>query len=115
MAEPYDIILPSNAQDVSNAIGTIRALNATFSVRAGGHSPNPGWSSIGKGGILVDLQQLNQVTLSEDKSVVSVGPGARWGAVQGVLGKQNITAVGGRDDSIGVGCLLLGGKKPGPF
>ncbi|KUI58320.1 Bifunctional solanapyrone synthase [Cytospora mali] len=109
VAEPYCIILPNNAQDVSTAVNIIHAFDVKFAVRSGGHSPNPGWSSVGRNGILVDLQRLNEVTLSSDNSVVSIGPGARWGAVQDVLAEQNTTVMGGRYSDVGVGGLILGG------
>ncbi|KAL8727256.1 MAG: hypothetical protein Q9181_005777 [Wetmoreana brouardii] len=43
-----------------------------FSVRSGGHSPNPGWSSVGEEGILIDLRRINQFSINCDKSVVSL-------------------------------------------
>lgn len=102
--------MPSSVEDVAEAIRIIHAFNVTFAVRAGGHSPNPGWSSIGKGGLLLDLQRMDTITLSTDNTIVSVGPGARWGAVQDVLQDYGATVVGGRISDVGVSGLLLGGE-----
>lgn len=108
-ATPYCIILPQSAADVSKALQIINYFKLKFATRSGGHSPNPGWSSIGQGGILLDLQKLNQTTLSSDKKVASLGPGARWGDVIATLGAQDATVVSGRNPLVGVGGLLLGG------
>ncbi|KAM4066423.1 FAD binding domain-containing protein [Hirsutella rhossiliensis] len=109
LAEPYCIILPRNARAISTAIQIIAYFNASFAVRAGGHSPNPGWSSVDKGGILVDLQYMNKVSLTSDSNVASVGPGARWGDVMKVVNKRNVSVVGTRAPDVGVGGSLLGG------
>lgn len=69
---------------------------------------------MGEDGILVDLQRINQVTVSDDKKVASVGPGARWGDVQETVGAYNVSVVGGRTPSVGVGGLVLGGTVQAP-
>ncbi|OTA83396.1 hypothetical protein M434DRAFT_400692 [Hypoxylon sp. CO27-5] len=109
VASPYCIILPQSADDVSKAIRIISYFKVKISIRSGGHSPNPGWSSIGQDGVLIDLQRLNQISLSSDKKVSSIGPGARWGNVISTLGAQDATVLGGRDPPVGVGGLILGG------
>ncbi|KAI0850546.1 FAD-binding domain-containing protein [Daldinia vernicosa] len=109
IAEPYCIVQPKTAEDVSKVIKTISYYGVKFAVRSGGHSPNPGWSSVGQGGILVDLQNLNQISLSCDKKVASVGPGARWGEVISTLDAQGATVIGGRVPSVGVAGVILGG------
>ncbi|KAI4865259.1 FAD-binding domain-containing protein [Hypoxylon rubiginosum] len=109
VAEPYCIFLPRNADDVAKAIKIISYFQVRFAIRSGGHSPNPGWSSVGPQGILLDLQNLNDVSLSGDKRVASTGPGARWGSVVAELGAQNATVVAARHPHVGVGGLILGG------
>ncbi|KAK4222534.1 FAD binding domain-containing protein [Podospora fimiseda] len=109
VAQPYCIIQPRNAQDVSLAIRVISFFKIKFSVRSGGHSPNPGFSSIDNQGILINLSRLNSVTLSSDKTVASVGPGARWGQVFSALDPSEATVIGGRVPTVGVSGLILGG------
>ncbi|ETS75027.1 hypothetical protein PFICI_13511 [Pestalotiopsis fici W106-1] len=109
VAQPYCVFLPRNSSDVSKILQIIDYFKIKFAVRSGGHSPNPGWSSIDSSGILVSLERLNQVTLSDDKSVASVGPGGRWGDVDATLTPFNVTVLGGRAGPVGVGGLLLGG------
>ncbi|KAI1651485.1 FAD-binding domain-containing protein [Daldinia loculata] len=109
VTEPYCIVQPKTPEDVSKVIKTISYYGVKFAVRSGGHSPNPGWSSVGQGGILVDLQNLNQINLSCDKKVASIGPGARWGEVISTLDAQGATVIGGRVPSVGVAGVILGG------
>ncbi|KAK2732573.1 hypothetical protein CKAH01_08671 [Colletotrichum kahawae] len=109
VAEPHCILAPVNATDVSRALQIITYFNTTFAVRSGGHSPNPGASSVGGRGILLDLQYLNAIGLSQDRSVAHVGPGARWGEVYNVLDASQAVVIGGRLPSVGVGGLMLGG------
>ncbi|RYP70115.1 hypothetical protein DL769_005092 [Monosporascus sp. CRB-8-3] len=109
VSTPHCIILPRDTNDVAKSIKIISYFKIKFAVRSGGHSPNPGWSSVGQDGILLDLQRLNQVSLSSDKTVCSLGPGGRWGDVIAKLGAQNATVVGARNPLVGVGGYILGG------
>ncbi|OTA55078.1 Glucooligosaccharide oxidase [Hypoxylon sp. EC38] len=109
VASPYCIVLPRSADDVAKFIRIISYFKIKFAVRSGGHSPNPGWSSVGQDGVLLDLQRLNQISLSTDKALCSLGPGARWGDVVSTLGAQNATVIAGRNPLVGVGGLILGG------
>ena len=102
------IIEPSSAADVSKAMQIMTFTGATYSVRSGGHNPNPGWAS-NNGGVLIDLGNMNDFTLSSDGSYVSVGPGNRWKRVYEDLSKSNKSVVGGRVTDVGVGGYLLGG------
>lgn len=106
---PSCAILPSNEQGVSIAVKIVNFLQIKFATRSGGHSPNPGFAAIGQPGVLIDLQKLKQVTVSADRSTVTLGPGAIWGDVYAQLDPYNIGVIGGRLPSIGVAGLILGG------
>jgi FAD/FMN-containing dehydrogenase len=80
-----------------------------FAVRGGGHMPIPGYNGIDSNGILLSASNLTTLALSSDKSIVSVGPGNRWGDVYTYLAPSNLAAVGGRVGHVGVPGLLLGG------
>lgn len=60
-------------------------------------------------GVTIDLGQLNQVTLSEDRRSVTIGPGNTWGRVYESL-PAGLATGGGRVSNVGVGGLTLGGK-----
>ncbi|KAI0972958.1 hypothetical protein F4678DRAFT_459812 [Xylaria arbuscula] len=109
IVEPGCIAMPHTAGDVSKLMKMINFFNVKFAVRSGGHSPNPGWSSISSGGVLVDMQKMNDVHLSPDNSVAAVGPGARWGEVIAAISPQRVAVIGGRIPIVGVAGLLLGG------
>ena len=70
--------------------------------------PIPGYANI-NGGVLIALTNLNQVTLSPDKSIASVGPGRRWSEVYLALAPHGLVVLGGRVGLVGVPGLLLGG------
>ncbi|KAI4226686.1 MAG: hypothetical protein L6R36_002999 [Xanthoria steineri] len=106
---PTCVVLPESAQDVSKALKNIRFFGSKFAVRSGGHSPNPGFSSIDNPGILIDLQKLNQVQISQDKKVASLGPGGRWGDVLAALDPHGVSVIGGRIPQVGVAGVILGG------
>ena len=110
VAEPHCIIQPEEAQDISISVKVINFFQVKFAVRSGGQSPNPGWSSVGGQGILLDLSRLNSVSLSTDGQIASVGPGLRWGEVTAALDAEKAVVIGGRLPSVGVGGLILGGK-----
>lgn len=74
------------------------------------HTPHAGAANI-DGGVTIDTQSLNQVTVSNDQKTVSVGPGNRWGRVYGVLDELNLAMVGGRLSQVGVAGLVTGGES----
>jgi FAD/FMN-containing dehydrogenase len=103
------VVQPSSARLLSLVLRIIVHFQVLFAVRSGGHSPNPGWASIGQPGMLIDLSRLDAVRVNADVSLVSVGAGQRWGAVLAALDPYNVTVVGGRLPNLGVGGFLLGG------
>ncbi|OJJ67831.1 hypothetical protein ASPBRDRAFT_134466 [Aspergillus brasiliensis CBS 101740] len=102
------IVTPRSAQEVSLVIQILSTLETKFSIRSGGHSSNPGFSSIGSNGVLVALERLNTLSISADRKTVTVGPGNRWEAVYQYLEPYNLTVLGGREPDVGVGGFILG-------
>ncbi|KAF8861918.1 FAD-binding domain-containing protein [Acephala macrosclerotiorum] len=103
------IIKLRNTIEVALALKIVTFMQCQFAVRGAGHNSNPGCSSIGKEGVLLDLSEMNEVVLSDDKEVASVGPGATWDGVYKALEKDEKTVVGGRASGVGVGGLVTGG------
>lgn len=99
----------SNPLDVALALKVLAHYSVKFAVRSCGHSANPNFASVGQDGIVLDLAEMNKITLSEKGEVVSVGPGATWDAVYEELEKKELTVVGGRAKDVGVGGLITGG------
>ncbi|KAI1762958.1 hypothetical protein GGR53DRAFT_499501 [Hypoxylon sp. FL1150] len=59
-------------------------------------------------GVLISLENLNQVSYDAGTELASLGSRARWGVVYTDLDKYNVTVVGGRVMDVGVGGLTLG-------
>ena len=57
-----------------------------------------GWAGSAniQGGVTIDLSSLNQVSVSKNRLVASVGPGARWGSVYSQLDAMGLAVAGGR-------------------
>lgn len=106
---PSCAVIPSTTENVSKVFKIIKFFQTKFAIRSGGHSPNPGWSSIDKSGLLIDLRKLNQVKVSDDRKIASLGPGGRWGDVFAALDPYGVSVIGGRIPHVGVGGLILGG------
>ena len=79
-----------------------------FAVKSGGHANFAGASNI-QGGLTIDLANLNQIEVSQDRTLTHVGTGNRWIDVYSQLGEQQLAVIGGRVANIGVGGLTLGG------
>lgn len=105
---PSCIVAPMSAADVSRAVATLTRSNCSFAIRSGGHATVAGAANIA-GGVTIDLQGLNAIEFSADKSIVSVGPGSRWGPVYRALAPENRIVAGGRVGATGVGGVTIGG------
>ncbi|KAK5135908.1 hypothetical protein LTR08_004366 [Meristemomyces frigidus] len=106
--EPICIYQPSTSTGVSAAILLSRLTQCPFAVKSGGHAAFANASNI-EGGITINLAKLNEIELSADKKLASLGPGNTWYDVYTTLEEYNATVIGGRVAAIGVGGLTLGG------
>jgi hypothetical protein len=111
---PGCIFTPTSAQDVSEAVAILSSLSVLGSnynlgcqlaIRSGGHTPWAGTNNINSG-VTIDMNSINQVTVSADKSYTSVGPRNRWVDVYMKLDALNLSVPGGRVSTVG---LVTGG------
>ena len=58
---------------------------------------------------MIDLASFNEISLSSDKNVLTLGPGGRWGDVYNYLDSYGVSVIGGRINDVGIGGLILGG------
>jgi FAD/FMN-containing dehydrogenase len=84
-------------------------LKTKFATRSGGHFPVPGFNSVDSEGVLIALQNLNNLAVSADRKTATIGTGNRWGAVYRFVEQYGVNVVGGREPQVGVGGFLLGG------
>lgn len=98
-----------NTVELALALKIVTRMQSKFVVRSVGHMANPGFSSVDGSGIVLDLNALDEITLSPKTDTVSVGPGATWGKVYEELEKHELKVVGGRANDVGVGGLIIGG------
>ena len=110
---PNCVVRPAHSSDVARVVKTVSLLNLSTSptklaIRGGGHSPNPGSANINNG-ITMDMRSMNAVTISSDKSIVSIGAGALWSEAYPMLDAMGLSISGGRLSNVGVAGLTLGG------
>ncbi|PNP86344.1 hypothetical protein FNYG_00297 [Fusarium nygamai] len=105
---PHCFATPKSTEEVSALMEKLTSLNASFSVKSGGHTTFAGGSNVANG-VTIDLRYLNNITISADRRTVSIGPGNRWGNVSEKLDPLGLAVVGGRAADVGVSGLILGG------
>jgi FAD/FMN-containing dehydrogenase len=103
IGEPELIVRAASVDDVVAAVVYAADNGLPLGVRGGGHSA---WGTL-PGGVVVDLRELNEVSV--DARRVSVGGGATWGAVAAALAPHGLGISSGDTASVGVGGLTLGG------
>ncbi|EMD64664.1 hypothetical protein COCSADRAFT_115541 [Bipolaris sorokiniana ND90Pr] len=105
---PRCIFRPETAQEVANVVRVSQANKCRFAFRSGGHAQFAGASNA-DGGITVLFERMAGITLSEDKKIASIGPGALWMDIYTNLAEHNLAVVGGRVADVGIGGLMTGG------
>lgn len=104
---------------MSSAIHVLVSRAQVFAVRSGGHGTSLGASNV-EGGITLDLGLLDWTRIVVNSqhdshegencdALVDIGPGARWRDVYAALDKHGLMVPGGREGSVGVAGLLIGG------
>ncbi|KAI1349008.1 hypothetical protein F5Y01DRAFT_327810 [Xylaria sp. FL0043] len=105
--------LVANTNETNRMSEYIDAHSGDFISRSqdhcGGHDFNVNHSSVAQGGILIDLVNLNSISLSNDKAKVTAGSSVRWGSVHQALSGSGVSVNGARSPNPGVGGQTLGG------
>ncbi|MCJ1240213.1 hypothetical protein MMC14_008213 [Varicellaria rhodocarpa] len=106
---PACILVPESPQDVSEAVSIISGIeNCRFAIKGRSHAPAAGFANI-NAGVTIDMTKLSSITVSDDRTVASVGAGATWLDVYSYLDTLSLSVAGGRNGAVGVGGLTLGG------
>lgn len=99
---------PSDKIQVATALHILTDAWCNFAVKCGGHSRDPDFSS-SVGGVTLDLKRLNSVEVALNESFAMIGGGAVTADVYSALDARNLSFVGGRVGSVGIGGFATGG------
>ncbi|KAJ9144961.1 FAD binding domain-containing protein [Pleurostoma richardsiae] len=113
---PGCIFRPSSSQELSTAVQILTAdgpgneTACQFAIKSGGHMAVPGANDINEG-VSINLVWLNETSVSEDKSFVTLGAGGTWSNAYATLTNDGIAFPGGLCGGTGIGGLSLGGGE----
>ncbi|RDW67425.1 FAD-binding oxidoreductase [Aspergillus mulundensis] len=99
---------PSTASDVSQILHVLVDTWCHFAVKGGGHSRHAGDSN-SIGGVTIDLDRISTVEVLDNGTKARVGGGANTNQVYSALDAHNLSFVGGRVGTVGIGGFTLGG------
>jgi alkanesulfonate monooxygenase SsuD/methylene tetrahydromethanopterin reductase-like flavin-dependent oxidoreductase (luciferase family) len=107
---PGLVIRATTAQDVQDALTFARAQDVPLAVRSGGHGISG--RATNDGGIVIDVGRLDGIeVLDEDRGLVRLGAGARWGDVAAALTPHGLAISSGDYGDVGVGGLVTAGGQ----
>jgi FAD/FMN-containing dehydrogenase len=104
---PALAIQPASTADVAAIVRFARDHRLLISVKGGGH--NIGGTAISENGLLLDLSQMNDVSVDAARKLAQVGPGCRLKDVDRATQQHGLATVLGFISEVGVGGLTLGG------
>jgi FAD/FMN-containing dehydrogenase len=97
----------ANMNDVVRAVHFGRNLGLEMAVRGGGHSVTG--KSLTQGGLVIDLRQMNSVSVDAEARTATVGGGATMSHLDRGTEPYGLATTGGRVSTTGVGGFILGG------
>src|SRR6478609_7371539 len=97
---PAVILRPADTAGIQAAVGLARESGVPFAIRAGGHSV-AGFSSC-EDGIVLDLRNLNGVTIDPGGRTARAQGGVDWAAFDAVTQEHGLAVTGGRVTTTGV-------------
>ncbi|MGL4847447.1 MAG: FAD-binding protein [Clostridium sp.] len=104
---PCLIVYCSSFSDVQNAILYAQKQNLRIRVRTGGHNYE-GFSN-GDKALVIDISNLNKITLNYKNNTLSAQAGAYLAEIYNLLGSRNIPFPGGACPTVSISGLTLGG------
>lgn len=106
--QPFVIVRPRTAAEVSTLLKHCRAKSIPFVVRAGGHDLF-GRSTL-HGGLTIDLRDINYVHVNHDKKTARIGGGIIFSKLLEDLARHNLHVPTGTVGTVGfVGWAMGGG------
>ncbi|MFJ9369695.1 FAD-binding oxidoreductase [Nocardia sp. NPDC101769] len=103
---PRAVVSVGSVSDVVRAVDWAGQTRVPITPRGGGHS-YAGYS-IGPG-LVLDLRALDRIDVDPEAGLITVGGGARNGAVYATLRRHDLAVPLGNSNEVGIGGLTLGG------
>lgn len=108
---PSLIVYCQTPGDVQHAIQYARCHHKPIRIRSGGHN-HEGFSTA-EGAVIIDVSQMKQIMIDQDKKIVIVQPGITGGELYRQLNTMGLTQAGGTCPDVGIsGLILTGGMGP---
>ncbi len=104
---PKTIVFAQNTLDVVHAVDWARKNNVSFRLRSGRHGLT-NWSLLNNG-LVIDVSNMDQIHIDEEKGTVTVGPGVTVGDMDEALLAKGYILPFGDSGAVGVGGITLGG------
>lgn len=105
-----DLIRRATApSDVADALRSARAEGIPITVKSGGHD-YAGHSACA-GGLLIDLSQMDSISVDAAARRARAGAGVRWGAFDEATQAHGLATPGGTVSTVGVAGFTLGGGE----
>lgn len=104
---PRIIVFCQDTTDVVNALKWVRENRVPFRVRSGRHSYEN--FSLLNGGLIIDVSDMNQITVNREDNTAKIDAGAALGHVYKTLWEHGKTIPAGTESSVGLVGLALGG------
>jgi FAD binding domain/Berberine and berberine like len=105
---PLVFVFAQNACDVSNAIKWAREKDVPLRVRGGRHALDKNLSVV-KGGIVIDVSDMQKVHLDKKKGIATVQTGIHVGPLVKGLAREGFMAPFGDSPTVGIGGITTGG------
>ncbi|HLK60453.1 MAG TPA: FAD-binding oxidoreductase [Chthonomonadaceae bacterium] len=105
---PLKVVFCQNAHDVIHAVKWSRENQIPLRARSGRHNYE-GYSSLVKGGIIIDVSEMDTVEVSADRKTATVGAGIDMLDLYERLDQVGVTIPGATGPSVGLAGLALGG------
>jgi len=104
---PAAVALPHHVRDVVAAVDYARTKGLRVAPQATGHNADAHGALDET--LLVDVRELQQISIDVDARRVRVGAGVKWGRVAPQLSKHGVAALHGSSPDVGVAGYSLGG------
>jgi FAD/FMN-containing dehydrogenase len=104
---PAAMVLPRDVDDVMAAVGYARANGLRVAPQATGHNADAHGSL--EDVLLVDVRELQDVSIDPGARRVRAGAGVKWGRVVPQLSKLGLAALHGSSPDVGIAGYSLGG------